>query len=97
MHVVPGAAGWAVEGEGRTGSIHSNKKDALQRARQLARSAATGQIAIHDRSGHIEALMTFGLPKVQNPPHGAGNKSIERAVIHVTLERLKANHHPVRE
>ena len=93
VHVVPADDGWAVKGEGRSSSVHATKGDAIEHARHLARSAASGQVVIHQRDGRIAEHATYGLPRVNNPPRRShlGTKKIEEAVNKVVLDRLNSD------
>lgn len=93
VHVVPATHGWAVKREGRSGSLHAAKGDAVEHARHLARSGASGQVVIHQRDGRIAEHVTYGLPKVKNPPRRSrlGTKKIEEAVNRAVWDRLKSD------
>ena len=92
VHVVPSGEGWAVksEGSGKTVSLFSTQKDAVACARSIVRKMASGQIAIHGRTGRIAASGVHGLPKIQKSPvkSSLGSKNIERAVSRLVQERL---------
>jgi len=65
-----GEGGWRVkvEGASRASSIHDNKSDAVQRARELARRQLLGQVVIHGKDGRIQTEHTYG--KDPCPPKG---------------------------
>lgn len=65
-----GAGGWRVKAEGasRASSTHDNKSDAVQSARDLAKSQSLGQIVIHGKDGRIQTEHTYG--KDPCPPKG---------------------------
>ncbi len=71
-HVVPdGSDGsWKVKGEGssRASNIFDNKADAVDRAKDLAKTQPLGQIIIHRGDGTIQTEHTYG--KDQYPPKG---------------------------
>jgi len=63
IHVVPHERGdWAVKREGadRASSIHNQKEDAVERAKELAKDAPLGQIIIHKKDGTIQTEHTYG-------------------------------------
>jgi hypothetical protein len=94
IHVVPSGRGWAVKdaGNSQNGAIFSTQKDAMVRARFLVKESASGQIAVHGKSGRIAASEVHGLPKIQKPPvkSSLGLRNIERAVSKLVLERLNS-------
>ena len=93
VHVIPGSGGWAVKGGGNSGSVHSTKRDAIEHARHLAKSAASGQMVIHNSDARIAEHVTYGLPRVQKPPRKSrlGTKRIEQAVSKIVLDRLESD------
>jgi hypothetical protein len=79
-----------IQGEGKKDSVHSTKKDAMGHARHLAKRSDSGQVIVHGLNGQISESVTYGLPKIQDPPRKSrlGRKKIERAVSEVVLGRL---------
>lgn len=70
-HVTPNrAGGWTVKGAGasRASSTHGNKADAVDRAKELARNQALGQVVIHKQDGRIQTEHTYGSDPC--PPRG---------------------------
>ena len=61
-HVVPHPEGWKVEAEGaeRASNIYDNKADAIERAKELAKSHPLGQVIIHKQDGIIQTEYTYG-------------------------------------
>lgn len=62
-HVTPRPAGnWAVKKEGakRADSVHEQKVDAVERAKELAKNAPLGQVIIHKKDGTIQTEYTYG-------------------------------------
>ena len=96
VHVLPADKGWAVKREGRK-SIHvfTTQREAIESARELARSASSGQLVVHGRNGQIREHDTYGMPKVQDAPGGKSDR-IEKAVAKVTRDRLGGDPHPPR-
>ena len=64
------AGGWRVKAEGasRASSTHSKKADAVQSAKDFAKSQALGQVVIHGKDGRIQTEHTYG--KDPCPPKG---------------------------
>ncbi|MGA3186647.1 MAG: DUF2188 domain-containing protein [Bryobacteraceae bacterium] len=93
IHVFKFDEGWAVKREGKAGSVHSTKKDAVSSALTLVKKSASGQMVVHGRDGTITDRVTRGLPKVQRPPGRSrlGARRIAKAVGKVVLARLKAD------
>jgi uncharacterized protein YdaT len=70
-HVTPNQeGGWNVKGEGasRASSTHETKADAVDRARELAKSQSLGQVVVHKQDGTIQTEYTCG--KDPCPPRG---------------------------
>jgi hypothetical protein len=70
-HVTPAGEGdWKVKRErtDRADSIHENKQDAIDRARELATSGRLGQVVIHNQDGKIQSERTYR--KDPYPPEG---------------------------
>ena len=61
LHVLPHEGGWAVryEGNKRSKLACSNKVDAVQRARELARKS-NSELIIHDKRGRIKEKDSYG-------------------------------------
>jgi len=62
FRVLPHKSGdWAVKREGadRASSIHDQKEDAIERAKELAKDAPLGQIIIHKKDGTIQTEHTY--------------------------------------
>jgi hypothetical protein len=62
-HVTPNKSGkWNVvrERASRPTSSHTTKKDAIDKARDLAKSKDLGQVKIHGRNGKIQEERTYG-------------------------------------
>ncbi len=55
IHVVPRNGGWAVRREGadRATSVHNSKKDAVERATDLAKKNSS-RLIVHKQDGTIE-------------------------------------------
>ena len=69
QHVVPKNAGWAVKGEGnqRNTAICKTQKEAIGKARQIARNQGS-ELFIHGRNGQIRERDSHG--KDPYPPEG---------------------------
>ena len=70
-HVTPtGNGDWKVKGQGasRADSIYENKSDAVDRARDLAKSQPLGQLVIHKKDGTFQTEHTYGSDPF--PPEG---------------------------
>lgn len=61
-HVVPAEKGWEVKKEGnKRPSVKTRlKKDAIDRAKELAKKAKLGQVIIHKKDGTIQTEYTYG-------------------------------------
>lgn len=61
-HVTPDGADWKVKERGaeRAVKILEDKSDAIQLAKDLARSAGLGQVIIHRNDGQIQTEHTYG-------------------------------------
>ena len=61
QHVVPRGNGWAVKGERnqRATSLHPTQKDAIERAREIARNQKS-ELVIHRRDGRIRDKDSYG-------------------------------------
>lgn len=70
VHVVPKDEGWAVQkqGAGKATSVHETKSEAVEKAKEVAKKAPTGQVIIHKKDGTIQTEHTYG--KDPNPPKG---------------------------
>jgi uncharacterized protein YdaT len=60
-HVIPAAEGWRVTAQGaeRASAVRPTKREAVQRARELARSQPPSQVVVHRRDGTIEREFTY--------------------------------------
>ena len=70
-HVTPtGERDWKVKGRGnsRADSVHENKSEAVDRARELAKSQPLGQIIIHKEDGKFQTEHTYNSDPF--PPKG---------------------------
>jgi hypothetical protein len=70
-HVTPTDGGdWKVQAENaqRASSVHENKADAVDRAKDLAQGQSLGQVVIHGKDGKIQTEHTYG--KDPHPPKG---------------------------
>ena len=94
VHVVPFEKGWAVKrlGSRKRSVFFSTRKDAVARARLIVKKSASGQIAVHSRTGRIIVSEVHGLPRIQKSPvkSSLGSRQIERAVSNLVRERLAA-------
>lgn len=62
-HVLPHEEeGWKVEAEGatRATSVHATKEEALNAARDLARSQEPSQVVVHRQDGSVQTDYTYG-------------------------------------
>lgn len=96
VHVYHAEKGWAVKRDsGSASRVFSTQKEAIERARSLARGATPSQIVVYGRDGSIKDHVTYGLPRIQDPPQkGAGAHRIQKAVGRMALTRLAADPHP---
>jgi len=69
-HVTPNGDDWKVKERGaeRAVKILEDKSDAIQLAKDLAKSASLGQVIIHKGDGSIQTEHTYG----QDPEKYAG-------------------------
>jgi uncharacterized protein DUF2188 len=60
-HVTPIGDAWGVRRERRkrADSIHLFKTDAVEHAKQLARTAALGAVKVHGRNGRLQSEFTY--------------------------------------
>lgn len=72
QHVLPGKDGWKVKGEGNSRSTAntSTKKEAIEKAREIARNQKS-EIIIHGKDGRIQDKDSFG--NDPNPPKDTKN------------------------
>lgn len=70
QHVVKGKEGWNVKGENnsKATSNHSTQKEAIGRAREIAKNQKT-EVVIHGRDGKIRDKDSYG-----NDPHPPKDK-----------------------
>lgn len=69
-HVTPTDNGdWRVKRAtaNRADSVHENKADAIERAKELAKSADLGQVKIHRSDGEIQTEYTYGKDPRKTP------------------------------
>ncbi|MBP1151797.1 DUF2188 domain-containing protein [Methylocaldum sp. RMAD-M] len=61
QHVTPHERGWAVKSEGaqRASSVHRTQKEAIEKAREIARNNHS-ELLIHNREGQIRDRDSFG-------------------------------------
>ena len=90
VHVYPLRGKWVVRRDATGASnVFSTQKEAIEKARSLARDLAPSQVVVIGRSGIIRGSITHGFPKVSDPPIKSGRfRKIEKAVGKVALERL---------
>jgi len=69
QHVVPRNGKWAVRGEGdsKVSGIFNTQTDAINRAREIARSQGS-ELVIHGRDGRIREKSSYGRDPF--PPQG---------------------------
>lgn len=69
-HVTTHEDGWQVKKSGneQATSLHENKQDALQAAREIAKDQELGQLKIHKADGTIQEERTYG----EDPPGTKG-------------------------
>lgn len=69
QHVVPTGNGWAVKraGSKRATETFDTQRDAIQRAREIARNKGS-ELLIHGRDGKIREKNTYG--RDRHPPQG---------------------------
>jgi len=61
QHVVPHKDGWAVKGAGnsKASSVHKTQKEAIGRARDLAKDVKT-ELLVHGKDGKIRERDSYG-------------------------------------
>lgn len=69
QHVVPHSDGWAVQSEGgqKPSSVHRTQREAIDRAREIARNQGT-ELFIHGQNGRIRERDSHGRDPF--PPRG---------------------------
>lgn len=86
VHVVPRNDGWVIrkEGNSRATSVHQTQRDAVEAAREIARTQSS-ELVIHGRDGRIRDRDSYGSDPV--PPRdrivlfpGASASSSEKAI-----------------
>lgn len=67
QHVIPTETGWSVKGENNTRatSTHSTQKEAIDRAREIAKNQKS-EVVIHGKDGKIRDKDSYG--NDPNPP-----------------------------
>ncbi len=70
IHVVKNGDVWKNKKAGaeRASSVHDTKSDALDRAKELAKSHPLGQVVVHGQDGKIQTEYTYR--KDPFPPEG---------------------------
>jgi uncharacterized protein YdaT len=60
-HVVPHSRGWAVKraGAGRASNVFESKSEAVERGKELARTAAT-ELVVHAAGGRVSNPNSYG-------------------------------------
>ena len=99
VHVYRSSDGWAVKRVGgKSSDVFNTQKEAIDTARSLVKGkSAPGQVVVYGLNGRIREHVTYGLPRVQNPPGKRGSaKRIQKAVGRVVLERFASDPHPPR-
>src|SRR5437588_840726 len=97
VHVVPRNGGWAVrkEGNSRASSVHDTKREAVERAREMARNQSS-ELIIHRSDGRVSERDSYSpgplppkelrvvlFPKTLS---NSGKKAIKEAVSEVVRE-----------
>jgi len=86
IHVVPRSEGWAVRKEGNLGdlALHTTQREAIDRAREIARSKE-GKLIIHRKDGRVRSRHRYNSDPL--PP-----KSVPEVLFHpsVTEKAKKA-------
>lgn len=93
VYVIPHNGGWTVKREGTKGStVFSTQKDAVTRARSIAKHIIPGQIVVYNKDGRVASVYVRGLPKIQKPPvkSSLGARKIQKAVFEIVRNRLEA-------
>lgn len=70
IHVVKNGDDWKTKkaGSERASSVHDTKAEAVERAKELAKSHTLGQVVVHKEDGKIQTEYTYG--KDPFPPEG---------------------------
>lgn len=58
--VVPDGEDWKVTHAGQTLSTHTNKDDAIETARTVAKANQPSQVVVHKQDGTIQTEYTYG-------------------------------------
>ncbi len=97
VYVVPRAGQWSVtRGEGEAARDYSTQREAIERARAMAKADHSGQLVVYGRDGRIREHATYGMPPIQDPP-GKKSVRIEKAVGKITRASLCGDPVPMRD
>lgn len=88
VHVFPAGTVWKVAREGGKPTVYPTKKKAVGEARSISKRFAPSQLVIHGKDGHIQEVVSHGLPSIKRPPYLKKNSRIQRIVGKLTLSRL---------
>ncbi len=68
-HVTPNVNGWQVKGEGEDAKefLVDDKENAIQHAKELAKSHHLSQVIVHNRDGQISDEFTYGEDPSSSP------------------------------
>lgn len=102
IHVVPRNEGWVVrkEGASRATSVHHTQRDAVDAAREIARTSH-GELIIHGRDGRIRDRDSYGSDPAPprdrvvlfpNKKASVSEKAIKDAVSAALRESKKSSH-----
>jgi hypothetical protein len=67
VHVIHEDGRWAVKREGHS-EVFPTQREAIERAREIAKRESSGQLVVHGRDGQIRERFTYGMPPIQGPP-----------------------------
>ncbi len=97
VHVYHSDRGWAVQRDGgKSRDVFPTQREAIESARSKARESAPSKYVVHGRNGMIRDVVTYGLPKIQDPPYSKNARRIQRAINELVLERLTSSLAPSR-
>ena len=102
IHVIRRNEGWVVrkEGTSRATSVHQTQRDAVDAAREIARTWHT-ELIIHGRDGRIRDRERYGRDPIlvrdrvvlfPNEPPSVSGKAIKDAVSAAILESKSSSH-----